>query len=147
MGQDNTVYLSDIAKQYTLLRNDLSDLEARVKTLKTTINAVENKLIEQMIIQDLQSFKSPTGTFSLRSQFYANFGSKEKDPEGYEENRGYFYTWLRKSKDFDLVVRQALTNNTIRGFVQDLLEAGKPMPPGVKGYSETVISYRKHKEE
>ena len=146
MSYDDTVFLNDTAKQYAQLREEINELEQQISEHGKELHVVAEKLIEQMTIQDISSFKSPLGTFSLRSQFYANFGSKEKEPEDYENNRGKFYAWLRRSKDFDLVVRQALNNNTIRGFVQDLLEAGKPMPPGVEGYSETVVSYRKYKE-
>ena len=112
-----------------------SDAEAFVekkteelKKAKAASAVLEKKLVDEMITQQLKSFKTDRdGGFRTQAVVYPNV----KDREALEE--------YVKKKKLQWLLTKSINGQKLRSFITELMEQGKPIPPGVEPFTTTEI--------
>ena len=107
---------------------EVERLESLVKTAKAVAMRAEKKFVDEMITQDVESFRTPEiGGFRRQVCVYPNV--KDREALG---------AWVKKKK-LTWLYTTAVNGNKLRSFVKELLENGKAVPPGIEPYMQTEI--------
>ena len=112
--------LKDLGK----LLGEKKDLDAKKKVLNAKADALQLKLVPMFEHKGIQNIAlTGIGMFYLNPSTYVQI-----------EDEGKLFAWLRENK-LDSIIKTTVLNQTLRGFVNERLEANLPVPEGVKTYS------------
>lgn len=116
------------AKALTDAENEVTRIEEELKKAKVKRDIKEKALVEEMITQQVKSFKTDAfGGFRTQAVVYPNV----KDREAFTE-----YVVKKKLK---WLYTNSINGQKLRSFVKELIEQGKPIPPGIEPYTTTEI--------
>ena len=121
-----------LLKDLGRLLGEKKDLDAKKKVLNAKADALQLKLVPMFEHKGIQNIAlTGIGMFYLNPSTYVRI-----------EDEGKLFAWLRENK-LDSIIKTTVLNQTLRGFVNERLEANLPVPEGVKTYSETEVRLRK----
>lgn len=116
------------AKAYTDADAKVAEVEEQLKAAKAFRDKKEKALVDEMITQQVKSFKTENhGGFRTQAVVYPNV----KDREAFTE-----YVVKQKLK---WLYTNSINGQKLRSFVKELIEQGKPIPPGIEPYTTTEI--------
>jgi len=120
--------LVTLAQKFDQADQDVEKLEAQLKEAKRVRAACESKLVDQMTTEQVQSFRT-VGIGGFRQQVctYPNVTNKKA-----------LAAWLKRCK-MDWMYTTSVNGQKLKGFVRELLENGKTVPPGVNPFMKTEI--------
>jgi hypothetical protein len=120
--------LVNLAQKYSLADQEVERLEEKLKEAKKTRAIAESKLVDQMTTEQVQSFRtSGMGGFRCQVCVYPNVTDREA-----------LGAWVKKRK-LDWLYTTNVNGQKLKGFVKELLENGKTVPPGVDPFLKTEI--------
>lgn len=112
-------------------------LDNELKYVNEQISAIEEKLAEMMIAEEMQNFTRNGQMFFLQNKIYAS-----AIPERKEE----LFTWLKENGYGDLVY-ETVNANSLAAFVREQLEEADELPEGleelVNVHEKTTVGMRK----
>jgi hypothetical protein len=122
--------LVELAKQYAQKESAVEFIEKNLKEVKAERDAIERRLVDEMVTQHVRSFKvDEHGGFRTQAVVYPNVVDREKLNAHVVKNKkklGFLYT-------------VSVNGTKLKSFVKELMEQGKPVPPGVEPYVATEI--------
>ena len=121
--------LVTLASKFDQAEKEADRLEELLKKAKETRRSAEKKLVEEMVTQDVESMRV-TGLGLIRRQVcvYANVTDREA-----------LNTWIKRRKSLAGMFTITVNGSKLKAFVRELLENGKPAPPGCEPYLQTEI--------
>lgn len=120
--------LVNLARSFDAADKEVELLEEKLKEAKKKRSMFESKLVEEMITQQVQSFRSPNfGGFRQQICVYPNV--KDKEVLG---------AWVRKKK-LTFLYTTAIHGQKLKAFVKERMENGESVPPGVEPFLKTEI--------
>ena len=127
--EDPPSILVKLAREYNDLRAVVEEKEEALKKLKEEKDSAAKKLVDEMTTQAIKSFKTEFGGFRTQAVVYPNVKDREALNSYVVENK---LDWLYTT----------MVNGTkLKSWVRELMEAGKPIPPGLDPY--TAIEVRR----
>ena len=116
--------LVPLAVEYTRAETEVKTLEGKLKEAKVCLEAAEKKLVDEMVTQQLKSFKAEgLGGFRAQAMVYPNVVDKEA-----------LGRYVKKYK-LDWLFTTAVNGSKLRAWVRELLEQGTMIPPGIDPYT------------
>ena len=120
--------LTKFAKEFADAEANVEAIEAKLKDAKAFSAAVEKKLVEEMITQQVKSFKTDSnGGFRTQAVVYPNVKDREA-----------LTAWVKKKK-LTWLYTTSVNGTKLKSFIKELLEQGKAIPPGIEPYTTTEI--------
>lgn len=120
--------LVKLASAFVEAGKRVEEAETALKKLKIFREMAEKKLADQMQTEEMKSFRTEQfGGFNVQVAVYP--GVKDKEALG---------KWV-KSKKLTWLYTTQVHGGKLKAFVRELLEKGKPLPPGVDAYMAPVI--------
>ena len=115
------------------MRAELDEKKKQLKELQSEVASLEYEIIQEMEGLNLLSLRTDDGVlFTTIVKSYPSLKA---------EDREIAYNWLKERGLFDALA--TINPNTLRGFINERLEAGEELPPGVELYMKTTLSMRK----
>jgi hypothetical protein len=120
--------LTRFAKALADAELEVARIEEQLKKAKAYAAVREKKLVEEMITQEVKSFKTEfSGGFRTQAVVYPNVTDREA-----------LEVYIKKKK-LQWLLTKALHGGKLRAFITELMEQGKPIPPGIEPYTTTEI--------
>lgn len=120
--------LVKLASAFVEADRRVDEAEEGLKKLKMFRDMAEKKLADQMTTERMKSFRTEAmGGFNVQVQAYPNVTDKEA-----------LGAWVRKKK-LTWMYTTAVNGSKLKAYVRELLEKGKPLPPGTDAYLRPVI--------
>ena len=120
--------LTKLSKAFSDAEMEVEKIEARLKEAKAFSLAAEKKLVEEMITQQVKSFKTDdNGGFRTQAVVYPNVKDREA-----------LTAWVKKKK-LTWLYTTSVNGTKLKSFIKELLEQSKPIPPGIEPYTTTEI--------
>ena len=117
-----------LARSFNEADANVERIEEQLKSAKKVRAAKERALVDEMITQQVKSFKTNAfGGFRTQAVVYPNVKDKE------------LLTSYIKKKKLDWLYTTSVHGQKLRSFVKELMEQGKPIPPGIEPYTTTEI--------
>ena len=124
-----TSALTNLAKRYVEASSAVESAEEALKKLKVLKEIAEKKLSDQMITEDIKSFKTNDfGGFRRQVAVYPNV-----------VDRDTLNAWVKKRKSLEFLFTVAINGTKLKSYVQELMENSKPIPPGIDPYMRNVV--------
>lgn len=101
-----------LAGEYSEARNEIHELDAKLKELKAEQRKREEKLYDLMEVTELTSISSKNKTFFLRTDQYASVDAT---------NTEACFSWLREH-DYDHIIKLGVNARTLGSAVKDIME-------------------------
>ena len=118
-----------LAKELTKVVTKVEAAEEELKSLKAQEATVEKKLVDEMVTQEVKSFKvDGLGGFRTQAVVYPNVIDREA-----------LNAAIKKNKDWKGLIKESINGNTLRSLVKELMEQGKKIPAGIEPYTATEI--------
>lgn len=116
------------AKAYQDTDSKVEGLEQQLKEAKASRDSAEKKLVDEMITQQVKSFKADgLGGFRVQAVVYPNVKDREA-----------LSSYVKEQK-LDWLFTVSIHGQKLRSFVKELMEQGKQIPPGIEPYIATEI--------
>lgn len=120
--------LVQLAAAYTRAEAEVDNIKQTLKNAEVRRDIAEKKLTEEMITQQVKSFKANgLGGFRTQAVVYPNVKDREA-----------FNAYIKKKK-LTWLYTMSVNGQKLRAFTKELLEQGKPIPPGIEPYTTTEI--------
>jgi len=121
--------LITLARKFDQAERDAQRLEGLLKAAKEARRLAEKILVDEMVTQDVESMRV-TGLGLLRRQVcvYPNYTDKDA-----------FGAWLKRRKSLAWLYTVSVNGSKLKGYVRELLENGKALPPGIEPYMQQEI--------
>lgn len=120
--------LVPLAVEYAEAEAKVKALEVELKAAKSHLETSEKKLVEEMITQQLKSFKAEgLGGFRAQAVVYPNVVDRE-----------VLNRYVKKHK-LDWLFTVSVNGSKLRAWVKELMGEGKKIPPGIEPYTTTEI--------
>ena len=117
-----------LAKAYKDIDMRVAEIEEQLKKTKASRAAAEKKLVDEMITQQVKSFKTDSlGGFRTQACVYPNVIDRE-----------ILNAYVKKKK-LTWLYTMSIHGGKFRAFVKELMEQGKKIPPGIEPYTCTEI--------
>lgn len=133
--------INQLAEKIATLRAKEAEASLVKKEITTELEATEKQMIETLIANDMQSYKSPHGTCSL------SFRTSVKIPRT-AEDREAFFSYLKSKGLYDTMI--GVNSQTLNSFYKSEIEAAKERGdadfnvPGISEISvNQILSFRK----
>lgn len=124
-----TSVLTTMAKAYVAADAAVEKAEEQLKALKKTRDIAETKLAEQMVTEDMKSFRTNDfGGFRTHIEVYPNVVDREA-----------LNAYVKKTKKLEFLYTVSVNGTKLKSYVKELMEASKPIPPGIDPYLKTAI--------
>ena len=121
--------LMRLARQYASEEANVEVVEERLKDAKRKRSTAEKKLTEEMITQRVKAFKTEdVGGFRTQAVVYPNIRDREA-----------LNAYVKKRKTLAWLFTMSINGAKLKSFVKELMEQGKPIPPGIEPYVTTEI--------
>ncbi len=121
--------LVSLAKDLAMKSEQVEQAEETLKSLKAQETAIEKKLSDEMITQEVKSFKlDGLGGFRTQACMYPNVTDREA-----------LMAAVAGNKDWRGLIKESINGNTLKSFIKELSEQGKKLPPGVEPYTQMEI--------
>ena len=121
--------LVSLAKAFNQADRDVEELEQKVSVAKARRAAAEKKLVDEMVTQSIQSFRTPFGGFRSEAVVYPNVRDKEA-----------FEAYVAKNKKkLGFLFTMHVHGGKLRSYVKELMVNGDPIPSGIEPYTTSVI--------
>jgi len=131
--ENETADLVEKLENYKKMRAELDEKKEQLKELQSEVASLEYEIIQEMEGLNLLSLRTDDGVlFTTIVKSYPSLKA---------EDREIAYNWLKERGLFDALA--TINPNTLRGFINERLEAGEELPPGVELYMKTTLSMRK----
>ena len=116
------------AKAFTDAEAKVEKIEAELKAAKAFSKMKEKALVEEMITQQVKSFKTNAfGGFRTQTVVYPNV--KDRDA----------LTAYVVKKKLTWLYTNTVNGQKLRSYVKELMEQGKAIPPGIEPFTQTEI--------
>lgn len=110
--------LMNKVEEYKKLRNTIDGIKEELKTLNAEKDNLEEKIIDEMEMEDLSSIRMSDGSQVIRSvKFYPSM-----------QDRDAVFAWFKKEGLWDDMA--TINTRTFQAFVKERVEAGEPEPDG-----------------
>jgi len=119
--------MKTLSDELLSLKESKSKLNEEIKFFNSRIKEIETELMAMMEEEELELFRTESGTFSLKTSMYAGI-----------ENMSDFINWIQKTENIGFIQKRA-SNKAIEEYFN---ETGI-LPPGISTYLKTTISTRK----
>lgn len=127
--EGTTSVLANMAKRFVDADAAVERAEEALKGLKKTRDIAESRLVDQMTTESVKSFKTVNfGGFRSAVEVYPNVVDREA-----------LNAYVKKTKKLAFLYTTNIHGTKLRSFVRELMEASKPIPPGIDPYMKTVI--------
>lgn len=121
--------LVSLAKDLAMKSNQVEQATEALKSLKAQEAAIEKKLADEMITQQVKSFKlDGLGGFRTQACVYPNVVDKEA-----------LNASIKKNKEWKGLIKESINGNSLKSLVKELMEQGKKLPAGIDPYTQTEI--------
>ena len=120
--------LVTLAKELAKASADVETQEEKLKKFKAVEAVLEKKLVEEMITQDIKSFRTNVGGFRTEACVYPNVIDKE-----------VLNAYVKKNKKLAFLYSVSVHGGKLRSYVKELLQQGKKIPPGIEPFTMTEI--------
>jgi hypothetical protein len=114
-----TLSTTDLATEYTKLRDEKDDIEEEIKVLNARITAISELMIEKFEGEEISAIRTQAG-YLVSSKY---------DPYASVKDKEAFITWVKENGYENLLTIQWQTMNSI---TKELLENGMAPPDGVE---------------
>src|SRR3990167_3905631 len=122
--------LVKIAKELVLASNRVEELTETLKSAKAQEADIENKLVDQMVTEQVKAFKADgLGGFRTQAVVYPNVVDREALNAYVQKNK----------KTLGFLYSVSVNGTKLRSFVKELIEQKKKIPPGIEPYTTTEI--------
>lgn len=119
-----------LARQFAAAQNEVEVAEKQLKDLKAKTAIIEKKFVDEMVTQQMRSFKTDDlGGFRTQAVVYPNVTDRDALNTYVERNK----------KRLAFLYTVSVHGGKLKSFVKELMENGKPIPPGIEPYMATVI--------
>lgn len=124
-----TSALTNLARKFVEASNAVEAAEESLKKLKATREIAEKKLTDQMVTEDIKSFKTNDfGGFRWQIAVYPNV-----------IDRDALNAYVKKRKSLEFLFTVAINGTRLKSYVQELMENSKPIPPGIDPFMKNVV--------
>lgn len=120
--------LVTLAKKFNEADAYVVELEEQVKVAKQRRATAEKKLVDEMITQQIPSFRTPFGGFRSEAVVYPNVINREALNE-----------YVEKNKKLKFLYTIAVNGQKLKSYVKELLQQGEEIPPGIEPFTANVI--------
>jgi hypothetical protein len=124
-----------LGKILAAIKDKKKKIEEATSEINAQIAAIQQVLLESLEGEELESFRSEEGLFSIKDEPYP-FIEKEKQAE--------FYQWIKDQKLESLFT---VNYNTMAAMVREMLLTGKPLPPGIGVYMKAAVNFTPTREK
>lgn len=122
--------LIQLARQFAAAEAEVEAATQKLKDLKARSLTIEKKFVDEMVTQQMKSFKTDDlGGFRTQAVVYPNVKDKEKFTAFMEKNK----------KKYAFLLSTNVHGGKLKSYVKELMEQGKPIPPGIEPYMATEI--------
>lgn len=120
--------LVSLAKELNKASTEVEVQDAKLKKLKAVEAAIEKKLVDEMLTQQVRSFRTDFGGFRSEAVVYPNVTDKE-----------ILAAYVKKNKKLSFLYSVSVHGGKLRSYVKELLQQGKKIPPGIEPFTMTEI--------
>jgi len=120
--------LVNLAKEYSAADKVVEQLDEKLKEAKRVLAAAEKRLVDQMVTEGMKAFRTDgIGGFRTQVMVYPNVTDRE-----------LLNSYVKKKK-LSWLFTVSIHGTKLRSYVKELMENGKPVPPGIEPYMATEI--------
>lgn len=124
-----TSVLVSLARAYVDADKRVEEAEELLKGLKKTREMAEARLADQMVTEAVKSFKTTEfGGFRWQTEVYPNV-----------VDRDVLNAYVKKTKKLEFLYTVSVNGTKLRSYVKELMQASKPIPPGIDPFLKNVI--------
>ena len=130
-----------LADRLTALNNRKKELDQELKKTNAEIEVVNDKLVAEMVEDEIQNFKRNNITYYLQTQYYPSIIAEESAQHQFFEN-------LRK-EGFGDIIKETVHPQTLKAFVKEQINSTEDgeLPEYMKGlvnvYTKEKVNTRK----
>lgn len=121
--------LKKYAKKWISVLEELEEAEKERKKAEAKKRDVQRQFADAMMGEGISSFKiEGLGGFRTQVEVYPNIKNKE-----------LVASYIKKRKTLKFLYSVRIDGNRFKCWIKELMEQGKPIPPGIDPYKETQI--------
>lgn len=124
-----TKAIENCAQEFVNAKEELDAVKKAKTAAEEKVVIVQRKFVEAMKTEGFKSIRlEKLGGFRTQVEVYPN----KTDPEKLS-------AYIKKRKSLAFLWTTSINGSKLKSWVKELMEQGKPLPPGIDPYTETQI--------